>query len=148
VNTEPELHPIAARLHELMAELEHDLPRFSQQLGCSEAHLHQYLSHPTGSNLHFLAILLTKVSTLAPDWLLTGRGEMFRTEPLPPYKEIKLRGNTGNAVGSNHGIVLNITTTECQQQLTLANMLVEQQQQRIADKDRIISLLESSRFNQ
>lgn len=135
---DPTVSPLAARLQELMGALQQDLPYFSQHLGCSEQMLHDYLDHTTGANLEFLAMVLSKVHEVQAEWLLTGRGPMLRTPLATTYK-----GNNGNTVGSNTGIVLNVTFSECKQQLQLASLLMEQQQHRLDDKDRLIQLLEN-----
>ena len=119
-----------------MAALQTNLLYFSQRLGCTAELLKYYIDHTSSTNLDFLALVLSK--SQSADWLLTGRGPV-----APRVRPSKLTKNQGNTVAYNHGIVVNMSCSECKQQLALAMLLIEQQQKRIDDKDHIIRLLES-----
>jgi NAD-dependent SIR2 family protein deacetylase len=120
-----------------MVALQSNLPYFSQRLGCTEESLHHYVGHTSSVNLDFLALVLSKAPSA--EWLLTGTGS---SRPRDSSSAI-LTKNHGNTVANNHGVVFNVTCSECKQQLRLATMLIEQQQKRLDDKDHIIRLLES-----
>lgn len=103
---------------------------FEREIGASKGVLSRALRNNTDVQSKWLSIIVEKYPQLSPDWLLTGKGSMYREEGA---RQI-VNGSGNQAIG---GSTINVAESEIEyyrKRVSELEKLVEQ-------KDKVIDVL-------
>jgi len=127
---------------------------FSAALDAPDATTRNYVDGRSKPGADYLEKILRRFERVSPDWLLTGAGGMFRSE-LGESSTTSQNNSGGNSVGINAGsgkVSQKNTAVQGQppdntillsrQEYSLLQSQIKTLQNQLADKERIIQLLE------
>lgn len=148
---------INQRLNFLVESLAESARAFSDLIGESPTNTHNYISAGKKPNPKYLKSLLLHYRNINAHWLITGEGEPFLVDRESGATQVgnfnqagnansqKVKGNKNNvqtANGDHSTITNNVELEGCRRDLTVANKEIEMLRSQLADKERIIQLLE------
>jgi transcriptional regulator with XRE-family HTH domain len=147
--------PINQRIKFLLNELGLSARDFSRAVGVPDNNTQNYLEPRFAQpKADYLEKVMLHFGSINPKWLLTGQGEPFlnqTTEPRAAYQN-----NSGNTMGNNNSLSSQTNRPGAAAStgawrpsaphgdLAAMEALIEQLRSQLADKERIIQLLEKS----
>jgi hypothetical protein len=126
---------------------------FSAALDTPASTTRNYLDKGTKPSTDYIERIAEHFDTVNLHWLITGQGAPFlagnqdRITQTGNFNQAGtgnkqvVKGNKGSATNANHSTTIRV---EGQSDLAMANALIEQLRSQLADKERIIQLLERS----
>jgi hypothetical protein len=154
---------INERLKFLIEKFGMSVRAFSTAIGATDTNTRNYIDRGSKPNAEYLGKLLKRFNNINPTWLLLGEGDPF--VPNSPASEAlqigsfnqtgtsnkqTIKNNKGNVIGTNHGTatqskgVRDVFISHALDDKAHLEALVEQLRSQLADKERIIKLLEQS----
>lgn len=141
------------RLKFLITELNLSARAFSAAIGMPDSNTRNYLSKGTKLNSEYIESIALHFSHVNLNWLITGNGAPFlaEVEGASSTTSIDVKKNRGNVIGTNQGDLTQSIGSYPQDVWKISNphgtiaameALIEQLKSQLADKERIIQLLE------
>jgi transcriptional regulator with XRE-family HTH domain len=139
--------PMAERLKFLIPQLGLKVGTFARAMNVSDTNVRNYLDRGSKPSSEFLEKLVQTFDTINPTWLLTGQGEPFLSAPSEntstQLNAKKISRSQVQVAGANKGF-MSITVADLERELAAANEKIALLTSQLADKERIIQLLERS----
>lgn len=118
--------------------------KFFEKIGVTSANF-RGKAKKTPLNSTAIENVLSEIPELNPEWLLTGKGTMFKTEGSGSVSQNLVRDNGVQVEGSNNGKIKNNTESQIVKELKakiegLKKLLIEKEKQ-LTEKEKQISKL-------
>jgi len=129
------------RLLQLIEALNLNVASFSKLIGVSDGTTRMYVSRGSKPSSDFLEKVILSIEQVNSEWLITGKGEMFKDKEASYTVSNKAKGNSNVQAGQGVGSVSTGSQADCERRLEAALKEIEYLKQMVQEKERYIQLL-------